>query len=119
MLKVCLVEMIKMYIKVLLVIKGFLEQLDIEKFYDVYDISDFDIFDVMQGFLDCEFDDLEFVKILKIVVVRFYIIRKIFLCLLFVLEVIGDNMDFLWWLMVVESFCVLIEVMDEGLFKVW
>ncbi|KAK4648528.1 uncharacterized protein QC761_110940 [Podospora bellae-mahoneyi] len=117
-LKARLAEMIKTYIKVSSVIKGFSEQLDIEKFHDVYDISDFDISDAMQGFSDREFDDPESVKTLKIAAARFHTIRKIFLCSLLALEATGDNTDFLRWSTAVESLRALTEATDEGLFKV-
>lgn len=110
--------MIKTYIKVSSVIKGFSEQLDIEKFHDVYDISDFDISDAMQGFSDREFDDPESVKTLKIAAARFHTIRKIFLCSLLALEATGDNTDFLRWSTAVESLRALTEATDEGLSKV-
>ncbi|KAK4659518.1 hypothetical protein QC762_110940 [Podospora pseudocomata] len=117
-LKARLAEMIKTYIKVSSVIKGFSEQLDIEKFHDVYDISDFDISDAMQGFSDREFDDPESVKTLKIAAARFHTIRKIFLCSLLALEATGDNTDFLRWSTAVESLRALTEATDEGLSKV-
>ncbi|KAK0673328.1 Mysoin-binding motif of peroxisomes-domain-containing protein [Cercophora samala] len=117
-LKARMAEMIQTYVNVSSVIKAFAEQLDIEKFHDVYDISDFDISDAMQGFSDREFEDPEAVKTLKIAASRFHTIRKIFLCSLLALEATGDNTDFLRWSTAVESLRALTEATDESLSKI-
>lgn len=95
--------MIQNYVQVSNVIKGFSEQLDLEKYHDVYDISDFDIQDAMQGFTDGEFEDPDSLRVLKIAAARFHTIRKILLCGLLALEAVGDNSDFLRWSTAVEA----------------
>ncbi|KAK5663427.1 hypothetical protein OQA88_3856 [Cercophora sp. LCS_1] len=109
-LKERLADMIQNYIQVSNVIKGFSEQLDLEKYHDVYDISDFDIQDALQGFQDSEFEDPESLRVLKIGAARFHTIRKIVLCGLLALEATGDNGDFLRWSTAVEGLRTLSEV---------
>src|SRR4051812_23090019 len=65
-------EMIPKYGQVHSVVKGFSEQLDLEKYYDIYDISDFDMSDAQQGTLaPANDDDPESLRSLKIAAARF------------------------------------------------
>ncbi|KAK4128607.1 hypothetical protein N657DRAFT_629673 [Parathielavia appendiculata] len=96
-------DIIESYMQVSSAIKGFAEQVDLEKYHDIYDISDFDISDAMQGFSYTEFDDRESLRSLKIAAARFHIIRKLLLCSLLAYEAAGDNTDFLRWSTAVEG----------------
>lgn len=96
------------------VVKGFSEQLDLERYYDIYDISDLDMSDALQGYSDSEFEDMESLRTLKIVASRFHIMRKMFLCALLSMEAQGDETDFLRWSTVVESLRMLNEVTTES-----
>ncbi|KAM7224292.1 Vezatin [Rhypophila decipiens] len=98
-----LAEMIKSCIEVSTVVKGFSEQLDLEKYYDVYDISDLDISDAMQGFTESELEDAESLRMLKIAAARFHTLRRIFLCALLAFEATSDNTEFLRWSTAVEG----------------
>lgn len=91
-------------------IKVFAEQLDLEKYHDIYDISELDISDAMQGFFEKEFEDPESLRSLKIAAARFHTIRKLLLCSLLAMEATGDNGDFLRWSTVVEGLKTLNEV---------
>jgi hypothetical protein len=102
--------MIENYMQISTAIKGFAEQVDLEKYHDIYDISDFDISDAMQGFSEKEFEDAESLRSLKIAAARFHIIRKILLCSLLAFEATGDNSDFLRWSTAVEGLKKLNEV---------
>lgn len=81
-----------------------------EKYYDIYDISDLDISDALQGFLESDFDDAESLRTMKIAAARFHTIRKIFLCALLALEANGDDSDYLRWSTAVEGLRALNEV---------
>lgn len=96
------------------VVKGFSEQLDLERYYDIYDISDLDMSDAMQGYSESEFEDMESLRTLKIVASRFHVMRKTFLCALLSMEPKGDESDFLHWTTVVESLRMLNEVTTES-----
>ncbi|KAJ3504663.1 hypothetical protein NM208_g16304 [Fusarium decemcellulare] len=96
-------EVLVAYNQVCTVVNGFAEQTDLEKYYDIYDISDFDMSDARRGFNEDEFDDLESLRTLKILAARFFIIRKLFLCALLALDASGDANDLLRWTTAVES----------------
>ncbi|KAG7292507.1 hypothetical protein NEMBOFW57_002542 [Staphylotrichum longicolle] len=113
-LKGRLSEMIENYMQVTSAVKGFAEQVDLEKYHDIYDISDFDISDAMRGFSDKEFDDPESLRSLKIAAARFHIIRKLLLCSLLAFEAAGDNTDFLRWSTAVEGLKTLNEVTAQS-----
>jgi hypothetical protein len=106
--------MIENLLPVSTAIKGLAEQVDLEKYHDIYDISDFDISDAMRGFSEKEFDDPESVRSLKIAASRFYIIRKLLLCSLLAFKAAGDNTDFLRWSTAVEGLKTLNEVTAHG-----
>ncbi|KAL2270078.1 hypothetical protein VTJ83DRAFT_2262 [Remersonia thermophila] len=107
-------EMIDNYIQASTAIKGFAEQVDLEKYHDIYDISDFDMQDAMRGFTDDEFDDPEALRSLKIAAARFHIIRKLLLCALLAYEAAGDNNDYLRWSVAVEGLKTLNEVTSQS-----
>lgn len=85
------------------VIRGFAEHSDLEKYYDIYDVSDFDMSDALRGFDETEFDDFESLRTLKILAARFQVLRKLFLCGLLALDANGDETDLLRWTTAVEA----------------
>ena len=78
-------------------LKPLTEELDLERYYDIYDISDADYAEAMLGIPDSEFDDAESLRVLKIIAARFHTLRKIFLCCLMALDAHGGKPDFLRW----------------------
>nr|XP_036585712.1 proliferating cell nuclear antigen [Colletotrichum truncatum]KAF6795763.1 proliferating cell nuclear antigen [Colletotrichum truncatum] len=113
-LRTCLADVIPAYDQTVLVVKGFSEQLDLEKYYDIYDISDFDMSDAKQGFQENEFDDPESLRTLKILAARFHTIRKMFLCALLALDANGDSSDLLRWTTTVEALRTLNSVTQKA-----
>lgn len=99
----CFSDTINTYCQASNVVKGFSEQLNLEKYCDIYDISDFDLSDAQRGYSEEEFDDLESLRTLKILAARFFTIRKIFLCSLLALEANGDENDLMRWTTAVEA----------------
>lgn len=85
------------------VVGGFSEQTELEKYYDMYDVSDLDISDVRQGYNEAEFDDIESLRTLKILAARFHTTRKMLLCALLALDASGDGSDYLRWTAAVEA----------------
>ncbi|KAI9048196.1 hypothetical protein LZ554_007991 [Drepanopeziza brunnea f. sp. 'monogermtubi'] len=79
------------------------EELDLEKYFDIYDISDSDFSDAMAGYSEKEFEDAESVRVLKILAARFYTSRTIFLCCLMALDADGAKPDFDRWSTAVEQ----------------
>ncbi|KAG0650746.1 hypothetical protein D0Z07_2375 [Hyphodiscus hymeniophilus] len=95
--RLCFSEIIPRYNQAYSVLKPFTEQMDLEKYYDIYDISDVDFTEAMLGYSDAEFEDAESLRVLKILTVRFQASRKIFLCCLMALDAHGGKPDFLRW----------------------
>lgn len=77
--------------------------MDLEKYYDIYDISDFDMLDALRGYSEEEFDDAESLRTLKILAARFCTVRKLFLSSLLALDANGDTNDLLRWTTAVEA----------------
>jgi hypothetical protein len=114
MLYRCLVELVPRYNQATSVLTPLAEQLDLEKYYDVYDIGDLDIQEAKQGFSESEFDDKESLRVLKILVARLHIIRKVLLCCLLALEADGGKPDFLRWSTAVDEISALASVTDDA-----
>jgi hypothetical protein len=102
-LRVCFAAVLPAYQQASSVVKGLAEQIDLEKYYDIYDINDIDISDALQGYMEDEFEDGESLRALKIMAVRFHTIRKIFLCGLLALDANGESSDLLRWTAAVEA----------------
>jgi hypothetical protein len=71
--------------------------MDLEKYYDIYDVSDTDFSEAISGYSEGEFDDAESVRALKILAARFHTTRKIFLCCLMALDAHGGRPDVVRW----------------------
>ncbi|CRK36128.1 hypothetical protein BN1708_019930, partial [Verticillium longisporum] len=79
-LRVCLAEVLQAYDQTFTVVKGFSEQLDLEKYCDIYDVSDLDISDAQHGLVESDPEDAESLRTLKIAASRFHTMRKMALC---------------------------------------
>jgi hypothetical protein len=69
----------------------------LEKYYDIYDISDVDFDEALLGYSDTEFEDPDSLRVLKILAARFHTTRKAFLCCLMALNADGGKPDFVRW----------------------
>ncbi|KAJ6445850.1 proliferating cell nuclear antigen [Purpureocillium lavendulum] len=96
-------DSLKTYIHISSVVRGFSEQTELEKYYDMYDVSDLDMSDALQGFSEEEFDDPESLRTLKILAARFHTTRKMVLCALLAFDANGESTDLLRWSTAVES----------------
>ncbi|KAG5917442.1 hypothetical protein E4U42_007245 [Claviceps africana] len=101
-LKNSFVNVLDAYKQMCNMIKGFAEQTELEKYYDMYDINDLDISDALQGFNEKEFEDSESLRTLKILAARFHTTRKMLLCALLALDANGEGSDLLRWTTAVE-----------------
>lgn len=79
------------------------EELDLEKYYDIYDISDLDLTEATSENDRVEAENLESIRALKILAARFNITRKIFLCCLMALNASGSKSDFHLWNIIHEE----------------
>ncbi|KAH8732635.1 Mysoin-binding motif of peroxisomes-domain-containing protein [Phaeosphaeriaceae sp. PMI808] len=76
---------------------------DLDKYLDVYDITNSDLLEASQGCSDTEFDDAESLKALRILQYRLTTLRRLYLCSLLALEADGGKPDFTRWSTVVDS----------------
>ncbi|KAJ4163867.1 hypothetical protein LMH87_005571 [Akanthomyces muscarius] len=102
-LKARLAEVLQQYDRLATLVQGFSEQTELEKYYDMYDISDFDIQDARQGYNENEFEDSESLRTLKILAARFYTMRKMLICAMLALDASGERNDLLRWTAAVEA----------------
>jgi hypothetical protein len=84
-------------------LKPFTEEMNLEKYYDIYDISDTDFTEAMLEYSESEFEDPESVRVLKILASRFFMSRKIVFCCLMALDANGGKPDFLRWSTAVDE----------------
>ncbi|RDA85777.1 hypothetical protein CP532_6307 [Ophiocordyceps camponoti-leonardi (nom. inval.)] len=96
-LKDSLGDALTKYIHAFNVIKGFSEQTELEKYYDLYDVGDFDISDALRGYSETEFEDPESMRSLKILAARFHTTRKILLSALLALDANNEAAELLRW----------------------
>lgn len=102
-LRLCLEEIIPRYQQACTIMQPFAEEMDLEKYCDIYDINESDFSDVMSGYEESEFEDAESLRVLKILAARFHTARKIFLCCLMALDAHGGKPDFTRWSMAVDE----------------
>lgn len=107
-------ELIPRYNQACGVIKPLAELLDLEKYYDIYDITDLDLQEAGLGYVENEFDDAESLRALKILVARFHTIRKVFFCCLLALDADGAKPDFYRWGTTVDEIQALALVTNEA-----
>ena len=86
----------------------------LDKYYDVYDISDADMQEALLGYSENEFEDIESLRVLKILTSRFVTLRKMMLCCLLALGANGGKDDFSRWRTALEETKKLSEVTAEG-----
>ncbi|KAK2626056.1 hypothetical protein QTJ16_004318 [Diplocarpon rosae] len=102
-LRNCFNDVIPRYNQACIALKPLAEEMDLEKYFDIYDISDVDFSEAMMGHSDTEFEDAESVRVLKILAARFYTTRKIFLCCLMALDAHGGSSDSNRWSTAVDE----------------
>ena len=102
-LRLCLTGVIPRYHQAFNVLKPLTQELDLERYYDIYDVSDMDVSEALLGYSDEGLEDLDSLRVLKIIAARFFIIRKIFLCCLLALDANGEKSDFLRWTAAVDE----------------
>ncbi|KAL3962046.1 hypothetical protein ACCO45_003569 [Purpureocillium lilacinum] len=108
---------LKTYNHISSVVRAFSEQTELEKYYDMYDVTDLDMSDALQGFSEDEFDDPESLRTLKILAARFHTTRKMLLCALLAFDANGESTDLLRWSTAVESLRSLNKTTKESYLK--
>lgn len=90
------------------------ELLDLEKYYDIYDISELDLQEAQLGSNKEEFEDGESLRVLKLLAARFHTIRKVFLCCLLALDADGGKPDFFRWSTAVDELHAISEITKDS-----
>ena len=88
--------------------------MDLEKYLDIYDVGNIDFSEAMAGYSETEFDDIESLRVLKILAARLHTARKIFLCCLMALDAHGGKPDFLRWSTAVDEIHGVSVVTEEA-----
>lgn len=96
------------------VLKPLAESLDLEKYFDVYDIGALDLQEATMDLSESESEDQESLRVLKILVARFHTIRKIILCSLLALDADGGKPDFLRWSIAIDEIQALSAATGEA-----
>jgi len=89
------------------ILKQLIEEDDLEKYLDVYEVSNPDLQEAGAGYSEQEFEDAETVKALRVLQYRCSILRRVYLCSLLALEADGGKPDFARWSITLESMCAL------------
>ncbi|KAL2357714.1 Mysoin-binding motif of peroxisomes-domain-containing protein [Cryomyces antarcticus] len=88
-----------------------LDEDDIEKYFDIYDISNQDLREAALGCPEIEDDDVDSLKVLRVLQYRLSTLRRVVMCSLLALEADGGKPDFHRWRMAVEIMNQLSTVM--------
>ncbi|RDW78147.1 hypothetical protein BP5796_05999 [Coleophoma crateriformis] len=102
-LRLCFAEMIPRYQQAFAALKPFADETNLEKYYDVYDISDMDFSEAMLDYTEAEFADQDSLRVLKILAARLHTARKVFLSCLLALDAHGGKPDFIRWSTAVDE----------------
>ena len=94
-------------------LKQLVQEDDLEKYLDVYEISNPDLQEAAQGCSPSEFDDAESLKALRTLQYRLSTMRRVYLCSLLALEADGGKPDFTRWSTVVNSMLNLARPVGE------
>ena len=80
-------------------IREYANQFDLEKYYDIYDVSQGDLRDVETSLsiTDSDGGETETLKAIKSRLLRLHLVRKLFLCSLLALNADGGHCDFKIW----------------------
>jgi len=83
--------------------KQLIQNDDLEKYLDVYEVSNPDLQEAAQGYCASEFEDVHALKALRTLQYRLSTLRRVYLCSLLALEADGGQPDFMRWSVVVQS----------------
>ncbi|KFY40688.1 hypothetical protein V494_03383 [Pseudogymnoascus sp. VKM F-4513 (FW-928)] len=97
------IDLMRRYYQGYLALQPLTEPLNLEKYYDIYDITTVDMQEALTEYTKDEFEDYESLRVLKILISRFVTLRKLVLCCLLALEADGGKEDFTRWRTAVEE----------------
>jgi Mysoin-binding motif of peroxisomes len=98
-------------------LRPLIQDVDIDKYFDIYDINSADAEEAQIGYSDSEFEDMEGLKALKTLSYRLHILRRVLLCCLLALDADGCQEDFARWSIAQEETETLSEALGDSLEK--
>jgi Mysoin-binding motif of peroxisomes len=101
------------HIRACITLRHLTQEIDFEKYCDIYDIQREDVENIEAEIDNGEFDDMESLKALKALVHRLHTVRRIFLCCLLALEADGGHIDYTKWRDTVDQLRSLGNLMGE------
>ncbi|KAH8700581.1 Mysoin-binding motif of peroxisomes-domain-containing protein [Talaromyces proteolyticus] len=99
----CLVSMLARYVESQHNIRQLTDSANLEKYYDIYEISTEELTDASSAPLDCIVDDQYSLRFLRTLFSRLYTVRKSILCCLLALKAGGSGADIVSWTSAVEE----------------
>lgn len=102
LIRTSFVEVTTKYVEAVSQLQPLAEELDLEKYYDIYDITENDLSEASLGYPETEAEDQESVRTLKLLAARYNTLRRIFLCCLMALNADGNKNDFHVWKIALE-----------------
>ncbi|KAL3424790.1 proliferating cell nuclear antigen [Phlyctema vagabunda] len=117
-IRLSFVDMLPRYKEAFHALQPYTEPMDLEKYYDVYDISDLDFSEAMVDYTDIAFEDEDSLRVLKILAARLHTLRKVFLSCLLALDAHGGKPDFVRWSTAVDEVhatCIVTRKAEERL----
>ncbi|KAF2806924.1 uncharacterized protein BDZ99DRAFT_393810 [Mytilinidion resinicola] len=84
-------------------LRQLVEEDDLEKYLDVYDINNPDLQEAQLGYSELEFEDTETLKALRTYQYRLATLRRLLLCSLLALEADGGKNDFARWRVAIQA----------------
>ena len=91
---------------------------DFEKYLEIYDIVDTDVAEARLGYREAEFEDMDTLKVLRVLSYRLTVLRRITLCSLMAIPADGSSLDFERWRSVAAVMQNLASVTGEASEKV-
>ncbi|KAI9803973.1 MAG: hypothetical protein M1833_000254 [Piccolia ochrophora] len=117
-LHTCLSSILNSYVDGCGALRPLAEEVDLDKYFDIYDISTTDVQYSTTPYVETEVEEAELLKSLKALLHRTYMVRKIFLCCLLALEATGGKPDFARWGTAVHCIENASAVVEDGAEKI-
>lgn len=102
------------YLEACNVLQSLAEEHDLEKYFEIYEISQSDLHDIELDDLSACSEDAENLKALKKLLSRMHIIRRVLLCSVLALDADGGKRDFARWSIAVDEMQRLALITAEG-----
>ncbi|KAL3463355.1 Mysoin-binding motif of peroxisomes-domain-containing protein [Aspergillus heterothallicus] len=114
----CFYSMLEHYLQTQHVLQPLTDTANLEKYYDIYDVSEADLLEAETAFADRETEDQYSLRGLRSLFGRLYLIRKSILCCLLALGADGDGSDITRWSTAVEQMRNLAKVTGDNMQRI-